>query len=91
MNIDQIYHSFDDFSEDDVFTIQPRRFFRRYEKLRTIRIFARICHTQPTGAIMLQFEIFVGKFITVNASTWKINTNGRNLNQICFKLRFAKR
>lgn len=44
-----------------MFTIQKRRFHRRDEKLRPIRIRARIRHAQYPGGVMFEQEILVGE------------------------------
>lgn len=62
-------HSFDNFAENYVTTVQPRSLFSGNEKLRSISIFSSVCHGQPAGTVMLQFEILVGELLSVDTAT----------------------
>lgn len=55
------YHAFQDFAEDNMLPIEPRRLDGGDEELGPICILPSIGHTQPAWAIMFQFEIFVRK------------------------------
>lgn len=35
-------------------------------------IFTCICHTQPTSTIVFQFEVFVSKLFSINASSYNV-------------------
>mmetsp|Transcript_37263 Transcript_37263/g.57791 ORF Transcript_37263/g.57791 Transcript_37263/m.57791 type:complete len:226 (+) Transcript_37263:135-812(+) len=53
-------------TENHVFAIQPRRFLRTKEELRSICIRACICHTQYTRASVFQFKIFIWPLLSKN-------------------------
>lgn len=48
--------------------VQPGSLFGGDEKLRSVSVFSGVGHRQPTGAIMLQLEVFIGEPLTVNAT-----------------------
>ncbi|KYN42251.1 hypothetical protein ALC56_00064 [Trachymyrmex septentrionalis] len=63
------YHSFDNLAKDDMSTIEPRCLLNCDKELRPVGILASIGHGQPSSAIMLQFEVFIRKAISIDAAT----------------------
>ena len=50
-------------------SVEPRSLLTGYEKLGTVGVFTRVSHREPTGAVMLEFEVFVIEFIAINTVT----------------------
>lgn len=49
--------------------VQPRGLFGGDEELRPVGVLARVRHGQPTGAVVLELEVFVGEFLAVDTAT----------------------
>lgn len=63
------YHPFDDFAEDHMSAVEPRGLFASDEKLRTVGVFASVGHREPSGAVVLELEVFVCELFTIDAPT----------------------
>ena len=61
-----VYHSTEDFSEDNVSSIEPWGLDRGEEKLRAIGVLASVGHREPTSAVVLELEVLIGKFLAVD-------------------------
>jgi len=59
-------HAFDDLSENDVFSVQPRSFGGANEKLRPIGVGSGVGHGQNSGSGVLQLEVLILEFVSVN-------------------------
>ena len=62
------YHSFDNLSESDVFTIQPSSFVQEDEELGGVGIFAMVGHGDNAGGFVADDEVLVDEFISEDAS-----------------------
>merc|ERR1719427_2245510 len=49
-----------------MFTVQPRGLYCGDEELASIGVLACVCHTEPPFSVMFQFEVLIGKFLTVD-------------------------
>jgi len=67
INPKKSYHSFQYFSKDNMSTIEPLCFLSCDEELRSISVLASISHAQPTRSIMLQLEVLIREFLSINA------------------------
>lgn len=56
--------------------VQPRGFFGGDEKLRSVGVFTSIGHRQPTSAVVLELEVFVGEFFTIDTAATSAVTSG---------------
>jgi len=56
----------DDFAEDDVSTIQPASDGGGYEELRAVGVFSGVSHRQLSGLGMLELEVLIGEFLSVD-------------------------
>lgn len=65
------HHSADDFSKNNVSTIEPCSLFRGNEELRSICILSSISHGQPTCTVVLQLEVLVFETLSINAPTYE--------------------
>lgn len=61
------HHPLEDFSEDNVFAIQPCSRNSSDEELGTVGVFASIGHAEPARAVMLQLEVFIREPVSVDA------------------------
>lgn len=61
------HHPLQNFSEDDVFAVQPRSADSSDEELGTVGVLASIGHAEPAGAVMLQLEVLIGETVTIDA------------------------
>merc|ERR1719166_552373 len=61
-------HSFHHFSKHHMPAVKPRSLFYRDEELGAIGVLASVGHGQPAGAIVLQFEVLIGKLLSVNGA-----------------------
>jgi hypothetical protein len=79
LNVFDNIQSLDNFSEDNMFPIKPACHdlitsihtwegvgYSGDEELGTISVWAGVCHGDETGFTMLQFEVFVGEFLTID-------------------------
>jgi len=60
------WHSLDNFSEDDVLSVKPRRLDGGDEELGPVGVPAGVGHRHPAGAQVLQLEVLVGELVTVD-------------------------
>merc|ERR1712183_1203955 len=49
-----------------MFAIQPWSLYCGDEELASIGVLACVCHTEPSFSVMFQFEVLIGKFLTVD-------------------------
>jgi len=61
-------HSFQDLAEGSVGGVQPMASAKGDIKLGAVRISTSICHRNPPRTVMLDDEIFVIKFVTIDAN-----------------------
>ena len=59
-------HSFDDRSENDVFSVKPRSLVGAQEKLGTVSVRTGVGHREDTGASMAELEVLVLEFVSVD-------------------------
>jgi len=60
------FQAFDDVSEDDVLSVQPRGFGGAQEKLGAVRVGSGVGHRQNTWASVLQLEVLVLELVAVD-------------------------
>lgn len=63
------YHSFEDLPEHNMAAIQPLGLHSCDEELGAIGVFAGIGHAHPPRTLMLQLEVLIRKFVTINTFT----------------------
>ena len=68
LNLTNNVHAFNYLAENNVSAVQPGSFLNGDEKLGSIGIFASVGHGQPSSSIMLELEVFVSEFFTINGS-----------------------
>merc|ERR1712109_284947 len=62
-------HASDNFSENNMTTIQPWGLLHSDKKLRSVGIFSSVGHGQPSRSIMLQFEVLIREF-SIRTQFW---------------------
>jgi len=65
----QEFLSLDDFTEDDVLSIEPRAFNESQEELRAVGVGTGIGHGQKTRSGVLNIEVFILEFSTIDGFT----------------------
>jgi len=60
-------HSFEDFAEHHVSSVQPASLHGGQEELRSVRVGSGVGHAQPSGAVMFEVEVLVGEFLSEDA------------------------
>lgn len=59
-------HAFEHLAEHNVFAVEPARHHCGDEELRTIGVATGVGHRQQSRFRVLQFEVFVGKFLAID-------------------------
>ena len=59
-------HAPDHLPEHYVSPVQPACGLRGDEELRSVGVLARVSHGQPASAVMLQLEVLISKFLSVD-------------------------
>ena len=70
--------AFKNFAKNNVAAIKPRCHDGRDEELRSIGVFASICHREKEWLVVLQLEIFISKLGTVN----RFATNASSVSKV---------
>lgn len=68
--------TFDDFTKDNVLTVQPWAWNSGDEKLGTVGVWTSVSHGQQTWFGVLLAKVFIGEFFTVNGLTTGTVTSG---------------
>lgn len=64
------YDSLDNFSEHDMFSVQPWSFGSGDEELWTIGVWSSVGHRQPSDTPVLLLEVLIFEFVSVDTFTW---------------------
>ena len=59
-------HAADHLSEHNVTSVQPAGLFRRDKELASVGVLSSVRHGQPTGSVVLQLEVLIGKAFSVD-------------------------
>lgn len=59
-------HAFDDFTEDDMFLVEPRGLVSGDEELRSVGVSSGVGHRHDSGSSVLQGEVLVGELLAID-------------------------
>ncbi len=66
------HHALQNFSENDVFAVQPWSLDGGDEELRAVGVFASVSHAEPASAVVLQLEVLIGETVSIDALAFSL-------------------